>query len=341
MTEDAPIRDRFRGQARACADLGSPFMDRLMTLFAERLSPDDGPVAEALFGRDWPKEAVAPLRIASGLHWLARGGDAALVAVYPPQDAPDDALWSAVRDAMEREAETLLRFLAQPPQTNEVRRSSVLIAGALVAAERHALPIEVTELGASAGLNLNFDRFTLEGPGWRRGPAEPVLTLRPDWRGPPPPEGVLDIRAREGVDLAPLDPTDPAARARLMAYLWPDQPQRLALTEAALAAADTKVEGADLLDWLPGRLAPREGRLHLVTHTIMWQYLPPEGRAKGEALFAEAGARATAMAPLARLSLEADDGGPGAAVRLTTWPSGATETLGRACFHGRWVDWAG
>jgi hypothetical protein len=33
------------------------------------------------------------------------------------------------------------------------------------------------------------------------------------------------------------------------------------------------------------------------------------------------------------------DGGRGAALRLTTWPGGRTEALGRVDFHGRWLRW--
>ncbi|MEM7710731.1 MAG: DUF2332 domain-containing protein, partial [Pseudomonadota bacterium] len=33
------------------------------------------------------------------------------------------------------------------------------------------------------------------------------------------------------------------------------------------------------------------------------------------------------------------DGGRGAAVTLTTWPSGEVRDAARADFHGRWIDW--
>jgi hypothetical protein len=41
-----------------------------------------------------------------------------------------------------------------PSQTNEVRRSAALIAGAQVALEHFQRPIALSELEASAGLNL-------------------------------------------------------------------------------------------------------------------------------------------------------------------------------------------
>ena len=148
---------------------------------------------------------------------------------------------------------------------------------------------------------------------------------------------------RRGVDLAPVHPADPADRERLLAYLWPDQPHRRALTEAAIAARPPRVEQGDAVDWLEALLAaPHPGRTLLIYHTVAWQYLTPEARARGDALLAAAGARATPDAPLARLSMES--GGtdaPGAAITLTTWPGDGPEPLGRICFHGRWVRWNG
>jgi hypothetical protein len=150
------------------------------------------------------------------------------------------------------------------------------------------------------------------------------------------------VTERAGVDLNPLDPvTD---RLRLLSYIWPDQTERLARTEAALDAAARlrpPVARGDAIDWLAHRLAtPRPGRLHLVCHTVAWQYFPAEAQARGRALLAEAGARATPEAPLAHLGMEADGQEPGAAVNLTLWPGGHSEPLGRADFHGRWLTWS-
>ena len=39
-----------------------------------------------------------------------------------------------------------------------------------------------------------------------------------------PCRGPFRVTDRAGVDRNPLDPHDPAAQLRLLAYLWPDQP---------------------------------------------------------------------------------------------------------------------
>ncbi len=163
------------------------------------------------------------------------------------------------------------------------------------------------------------------------------MTLTPDWTGPRPPFAKPSVIDRRGTDLNPLDPvTD---HLRLLAYLWPDQPDRLARTRAALALAATtrpQVDKADAADWLESRLAiPTPGALHLVFHTVAWQYFPAPTRTRALAAMERAGRHHA----LARLSLEADGQSPGAALTLTLWPGGTTVTLGRADFHGRWVDW--
>ena len=55
-----------------------------------------------------------------------------------------------------------------------------------------------------------------------------------------------------------------------------------------------------------------------------------------------AGAQATPNRPLAWLSMETDGdttGKVGAALTLRLWPGDITLELGRADFHGRWINW--
>jgi len=335
----------FLYQAEACRSLGSPFMHRLLTALAPRIARG-GPVYDRV--NAWPGDATATgaavaLRIAGGLHRLVLGGDTALAAVYPPQSVPDEMLLAVVEDAFARHLDFFDTWLDSPPQTNEVRRSAALIATSALLTERFGLPLGLSELGASAGLNLVFDRFALDLPDRRIGPPDPALVLRPDWTGPPPPQAPIAVAERRGVDLRPVDPGAPEDRLRLLAYLWPDQPDRLENTRrasAAAAACGVAVDRADAADWLEPRLAhPTPGRLHLVYTTIAWQYFPAETAARATASIEAAGARATPDAPLAWLGMEPDGDSPGAGLTLRVWPGGARQTLGRIDFHGRWVRW--
>lgn len=337
-----PLGLAFERQQRACAALGSPFMARLCALLAARLTPEC-PLTRRLF--DWPGDPgpsgeSLPLRLAGALHALRLQGHAGLAAVYPPHEVDDARLWQAVHTALREDRTFIERFIDSAPQTNEVRRAAAMIATGHWLAARHALPIDMLELGASAGLNLMWDRYALQIGDAHLGPQTPVLTLTPEWRGALPPRTAPQIMARAGVDLNPIDVRDPAARQRLLAYLWPDQPERLALTRAAIAAAPPLPERADAIDWLGARLAPVPGRLRLIYHTIAWQYFPAAVQARGTALIEAAGQRADDHTPLAWLSYEADDTGkPGAALVLRLWPGDLRLALGRADFHGRWIDW--
>ncbi|WP_371056640.1 DUF2332 domain-containing protein [Rhodosalinus sp. K401] len=335
----------FRSQARACDRLGSPFMARLLDTLAAGWDETSalGRRFAAWEGDIGPAGASLPLRLAGGLHALCLSARApSLAAVYPPAQAGEAALARALAETLATHEPFLLDWIDRAPQTNEIRRSAVLIAAAHWLAERHPLPLVLSELGASGGLNLNFDRFALDLGTRRYGPAGPVLTLAPDWDGPPPPDAPIRVTERRGVDVAPLNPGRTDDALRLLAYLWPDQPERLARTRAVIAAHDATVDAADAADWLEARLArARPGRLHLVYHTIAWQYFPRATQARATAVLEAAGARAGEDAPLAWLSMETDGRPDGAALALRLWPGDRRQALGRADFHGRWVRWDG
>lgn len=338
------IRKDFRNQGQVCSALGSPFMAQLMQLFADRLTPGD-PVSDALF--NWPGDrsasgASVPLRLAGGLHMLVLcDKDPGLKSVYPPNTPSDEALWTAVQNAVQRHTQFLLEFIKLPPQTNEIRRSSVMIAASHLLADRFGLPMVLSELGASGGLNLLFDRYQLIVGKARFGARAPIITLAPDWSGPLPPDTRFEVINKAGVDLSPLDPTKDKDRLRLLAYSWPDQPDRIERLESAAPHQTTKVDKEDVADWLPRRLTYHpKGNLHLVYNTVAWQYFPaPVQHACTKAL-GQAGARATITSPLAHLAMEADKKLEGAAITLQIWPKGEKYNLGWVDFHGRWINWS-
>lgn len=331
------VRDAFRGQAANCAALGSPFMARFMELAADRLEPGS-PVTDRILG--WSGDASAnadnvPLRLAGALHALRLEG-VALVEVYPPCDVDDDTLWSAAENAMARHADQILSWLDSPPQTNEVRRAAIILPALAHLQREFGQPIELLELGASAGLNLRCDRFLLKLPGCSLGDATSRVVLEPEWTGPMPPVVLPRIVRRAGVDLSPLDPTRPQDRLRLLAYIWADQPDRLERTRAAIDLAQTvpaEIATGDAGQWLAREVSrPSEGHLRVVLHTVAWQYFPAATRLAAEKAMNSAGGA------LARIGMEYD-GGKGAGVTVTTWPGGKPRHVARADFHGRWVTW--
>lgn len=338
----------FADQSVSCTRLGSPFMGQLCNILAKHWPHETAlGVRCAAFEGDLGAPGVSvPLRVASGLHALVISGRAPLLsAVYPPNSATDDAVRDAVLSALVTHEEFMLDWIESPPQTNEVRRSAALMGGAAVAHQYFVHPIWLSELGASGGLNLMWDHFALKVAGDVVGARDAVLTLSPDWQGPPPPTTLPRIAGRAGVDLNPLDPRDPDHLLHLMAFLWPDQPHRLEITRAAAAIVDAPLIRGDAIEWLAERLedAP-DNHLHLIQHTVAWQYFPPAAQARGQKLIEEAGRLATADRPLGWLAMETDGdvtGAVGAALTLRLWPGDLTLALGRVDFHGRWVNWTG
>ncbi|ACL62191.1 DUF2332 domain-containing protein [Methylobacterium nodulans] len=345
MAAEDSVRRAFAIQAGHCARLGSPFTASLCGLVAEWLDRRSAIGCRIL---DWPgppeADALA-LRLCGGLHALVRRGRLPELAIlYPPAPLDPAALWDATARALDEAGADLDPWLDGPPQTNEVARSGVLMPGLMaVAAATGERPMILWEIGASAGLNLVLDRYAYDLGGVAAGdPAAPVR-LVPDWTGPPPPAARVAVAARRGVDLNPLDLREASHRERLVAYIWPDQRERLARMEAAIAcAAETPppLDRGEATAWLADRLAepPQPGTVRVVQHSIALQYFPPAGQARVGALLAEAGARASPATPLAWLAYEFD--GSACALTLTLWPGGERRILASAHPHGQWLRWS-
>jgi hypothetical protein len=342
---ESSFRAHARWQAHWCTALGSPFTSQLCTLIADRLDPAT-PLGRRLDG--WPgnpQDDALMLRITGGLHATVRAGKApALAALYPPAPMPGpDALWAALAPILAGKA--LLPWLDSAPQTNEVARSGVLVPGFLTIAAETGLPLALLELGCSAGLNLVPDRYACRLGTRDAGNPESSLRLEPVWEGAAPPAAALDIESRAGVDLNPLDLHSPDARNRLLAYVWPDQPQRLERMARAIAitAEDMpEIVQGDAADFVETRAIPRKGVATTVFHSIAFQYFPAQTQARIHAHMERAGARATAAAPLAWLRFELEPGADSEtppALRLRLWPGGEDRLLARAHPHGKLVQW--
>ena len=337
----------FDVQVEWCRKLDASFTADVVATLADQLRRG-GPLAELL--PDWPGNPSAdavPLRLCGALHTLALEPGSSLAALYPPQATTLD------RDALVRELNGALRsdraffeqMLQKPPQTNEIGRSAVLLGGFAEIARETGLPLALLEIGASAGLNLRWDRYRFElGVCSWGDPASPVrITSR--WRGTPAAlPSRIDVAHRAGCDTSPLDPRSPDDRRSLLAYCWPEQRERVERLTAALAltSADAlSVERADAAEWLEKHLAPRRpGVATVVYHSIVWQYLGDATQRRARAAIEQAGERATVDAPLAWLAFEFDPEARAHALTLTQWPGGARRRLATAHPHGADADWS-
>lgn len=337
------VRTAFATQARFCRQSGSAFTGDLLDALIAVIGRSTRTGARIL---DWPGDPMIDalkLRIAGGLHALARSGDdAELTTLYRTGGGDAKQLLARVLGAYD---DQLYTWLDSAPQTNEVARSGALWPGLLTVARRFGPRLEILELGASAGLNLNMDRFAYDLGGTLSGDAASPVRIAPAWRDRPPPAAQVEIVARAGVDLNPLDVGDPAIAERLLAYVWPDQHERLARAEAAIAIARSyppPVERGEGAAWIEGKLATPQpkGVTRVVYHSIALQYFPPEARTRVTAAIEAAGASATSARPLAWLSYEFPREAPKADLTLRCWPgSGEPQLLGHAHPHAAWVEW--
>ena len=363
----------FDRQIEWCVRLASPFMAQLLAVSRDRIA-GDGALSQRLLDLvPAPGPGLIALRWAGALHDLALSGREPFASLWPSMradlagDLPpvsDAQIADAVEQAIADEWPHMLSFLASAPQTNEVRRGAALLPGWLHIAARTGLPLALIEIGASAGLNLWADRWHHEHGAWRWSGAATEVLISSEWRGALPPQPSLSIASRQGCDLAPLDIADARQRRRLAAYVWTDQPERLALLRAALASAAVwhaeaglGIAAADAGDYLERELRlPREGCTTVVYHSIVWQYLTAPQRERAQAAIEAAGARATPSAPLAWLSYEFRTADEPAQLRCRIWPglgagagAGAHADAGSASSdeilatvhpHCAWVHWS-
>ena len=231
-------------------------------------------------------------------------------------------------------------------QTQVVRRCTCLLpAFGLVYREAEA-PLALIDVGASAGLNLNFDRYAYryrragsEVQRWGTGAAR--VELEADLRGPgtpPAPPRNIPVASRDGIDLNPIDLADPDELLWLRALIWPEHVERHAqLVDAAaelkhspvrLHRGDASRDLPDLLERVPAEVAL------VVYSTIAMYQIPREGRQRiTEALEARSRER-----PVWRVALE---GVHPPSLTLTRYRGGVgeMELLARASPHGWWIDW--
>jgi len=260
------------------------------------------------------------------------------------------ALEAALAQALDVHAADLLGWLAHPTQTNEVARVAGLVAALLELGRANALPCEVFELGASAGLNLNFPHYAVRLGAARACAPESPVTLAPQWRGGAAPTGRVAITAARGVDLHPLDPGLEADRERLAAYLWPGEAARAARLAAAIAMAHTRPPQVDTglaSAWLLHRFAEPQcpGVRRVVFHSMVLQYASAAERAAIDHAFALAGARAEPDRPLARVSIEWRADRAAVELRIAQWDGRGNRgesRLAALCHpYCEWIDWRG
>jgi hypothetical protein len=338
----------LRSQGRFCAASGSSMYAELFELVANDVEAG-GVFATILSGHeDEPARQAVPLRLLGGLHRMALDGRApALRRWYPSTGGAWDAVtaWPEIVRIAANQTDSLRAALGQPPQTNEVGRSAVLIGGLLRINREFDLPVRLFEIGSSAGLNLRADHYHYRYAGGQWGPVDSPVTIDNAWHGELPPEGAVRIVERHGYDIAPIDITGTDGEMTVLSYVWPDQKARLDRLRGAIAVArnvPARLARQTAADAVAG-LTLADGALTVLWHSITWQYLSADERAAIRDGVDALAAQADARSPFAHLTLEPARDGPGASikflVRARSWPDGELQILGECHPHGIPVDW--
>jgi hypothetical protein len=278
----------LKRQAVRCANLGSPFYS---TLLESAAADDSGATAEALAGFETEQEyAVVPLRLMGAVHRLVLEGRVPTLERHYPSvggDGDASAAWPPFREALLEHRQEIRRLVAHGCQTNEVGRSAALLGGFLEVAHRTGLPLRILEIGASAGLNLRWDRYRYEagkademdgdpgGAGW--GDEHSAVRFVHFFDVAPPLGRAAEVVERRGCDLEPIDPTTDEGALSLRAFIWADQLGRLSRLDGAISIArevPAEVERLDAATFLERELAaPRHGMATVVFHSAFMKYV--------------------------------------------------------------------
>ncbi|MGC4943157.1 DUF2332 domain-containing protein [Kribbella sp. DT2] len=231
------VVEAFQLQATACEELGSPLYADLL----RRLVDDyelGGVTTRVLAGHEQdPGPSALALRLLGSVHRLVLAREAPELAVFYPSAGGewDPVLgWEAFEQVLQSRGAELQNLLDQPPQTNEVGRSTALYGGLLRLHEVVPLPVRLFEIGASGGLNLRADCFRYEV----RSPVAPTTSQSGPTSSPDAPTTSSVGRATSeadpstsGVDLTtsqvgatPSSPAAEQAPAEALVFGAPDSP---------------------------------------------------------------------------------------------------------------------
>lgn len=269
----------------------------------------------------------APLRLLAGLHALVLTGR---------------ATWDGLDAALEHP--DLPQLATRPVQTNEVARSWLLLPCFLEVVRRTGVEVfDVVELGASAGVNLLWDRHRYVYEEGRWGPEDALVQLSGEERRSVPGDLLSltpRVRRRVGVELDPVDVTSAEGALRLRSFVWPG-PGRLERLDHAIEVVRQErppVVRGDMVDVLPGLLAELPGdEVTLVYETAVLGYLPDGTWARVVDQLATFG-RDHRLA-LVWTDRPAENIHTHWGLWLRLWPGGEQTRLAHADFHGAWLEW--
>ncbi len=280
-----------------------------------------------------------PHRLLAGARWLVLAGEAADF-----EEAPDP--YASFRALLEARAEWLRAFvLERQIQTNEPQRCWSLLPLFLTVAAMARRPLDLVELGTSAGLNLFWDRYRYHYMAGTWGGDSP-LVLHGEERSPVPGELLeikVEVSRRRSIDLDPVDATSSDGLRLLDAFVRDDGYRaRVRRASGVLSGEPPELIQGDYLEVLPALLEDREATsLTVLFQTHSTVYLSDDRRARLRAIVdaaAKAGPLAWISTPTPEEHGERRGDYP---LELAIWPGHSRRIVARTSVRGEWLEWIG
>lgn len=333
-----PVSAGLEELSGSCKRMGSPFFAALLAHAALAYERDE--MLRALLDAHAHRSYLG-LRLGGAAHFRALRGLAPEIALYYPSTGGDgnaEAAWRAVLADIHAHTGDYDALIAREVQTNEVARAMPVLAAMLTVADRSRLPLRIFEIGSSAGLLLNFDRYFYAGEGWTWGDERSPVHLKnrtlSGW--PAHTDAPLTVLERYGCDLHPVDPVRDADT--LLGFVWPDQRERFERLRAALAVAcehPAQIAAGEGIQWLRKNAAPKQGAATVALHTITADHMTDGQRALLRAAIGGLAAHARSDAPFAWVRMENLE------TRVTYWPGEIETLIAKSDGHAQNLRWTG
>jgi hypothetical protein len=335
-TNHEQLAHRFSSFAEEARELASPLYEALSRQIA--LDPDV--LAVAVHVRRPP----VPNTLFAAVHFLLmENPDHELAGFYGSlceEPLAASAAYPVFREFLLSHRSELIPLLeTRITQTNEVSRCSYLLPSfTAVHGAAGDLPLALIDVGCSAGLHLLWDRYHYDYGDVQVGDPGAAVTIKCQLRGkviPPLPLTFPDTAFRVGIDLHPVDLTDPVERRWFEALIWPEHADRRRLAKAAIGELldhPPRVIAGNAVEVLAAELrsVPVDTALIVCNSHALYQGGAEEIDALEEVLRACSTAR-----PIHWLFCE------GYEVRLRTLRDGGLteKKLANKDGHGRWLEW--
>ena len=320
----------------------------LYTNLALRVAEDPELLKLAAIAQE--KAALPNLFFAAVHLLLLKGEHHQLAAFYPSLNNSSrhyDYVYPYFRSfVLEHMEEIREIMMTHSVQTNEVGRCAVLVpAFDLVAAQAKRQPLTMIEIGSSAGLTLLWDRYHYRyGEGLECGDPNSPVKIRCSPRGevrPPIPGQLPKVASRSGIDLSPIDVSNPENVQWLRALVWPDNQKRARQLEPAIRLveqAPPRIITGNALDLLPSLIdkIPEKAPL-CIYHSFTLTLANREPREKLHSLLTKASKKRDLFLVWIEWPTESETPLLGLAKFTNTIKT--EKILARCHSHGEWLEW--